>query len=66
MDTLVNILLSLNAILPNGHYTTADINNYAAAYSSQISIIQNTPSELAPIMVEFEPESLIIIDNLGG
>jgi len=66
MDTLVSILLYLNVITSSGHYTSAEISNYAVIYSAQINLVETTPGELPPLLVEFEPEAIIVIDNMGG
>lgn len=67
MDTIASILLYMNVLTFPGHYTQAQLNNYAAMYAPQISLIENTPGELPPILIEFEPEATIIVgDSVGG
>ncbi len=66
MDSIICILLSLNVITSSGHYTSLDISNYAAIYSAQINQVETTPGELEPIMTEYEPLAVIVIDEMGG
>ena len=67
MDTIASILLYMNVLTFPGHYTQAQLNNYAAMYAPQITLIENTPGELPPIMAEFEPQaSIIVTESVGG
>ena len=56
MDTLLSVLLSLNAIVSGGTYPMAQINNYATIYSAQINEIENNLDELNNVLLIYEPE----------
>jgi len=66
MDTVVSILLYMNVLTGSGNYTMEQLNNFAVIYAPQISVIENTPGELPPILEAFEPEAIVIIDGTIG
>lgn|GEM_PF-5717922 len=66
MDTLISVLLYMNVIASNGHYTVSDINNFATVYSAQINAIEINLPQLEAVLAQEEPMAIWVMDGLGG
>ena len=66
MDTLLCILLSLNAINSPGTYYTRQIDSFATVYSIPITNTKNNLPILNLVLAEYEPEvpQIYIPDNV--
>jgi len=66
MDTIVSALLYLSVITSGNDYTAAQINNYATMFAGPISTTINNPTLLEAVLVEYDLEAIVIIDDMGG